>query len=173
MIFTNETLHNAIKQNEFPNFDDLIPHIKAMIDNDEPINESNQQLIVAKYDLKNIGEIYKILNGNGGNYNSKNNLIANQKVQKKEFTTNELIEEIENIFLNYKKGFGYILTAFVVSIINAIGIYIAISNVNMNNLSDLENYRNIGVFVSIICMVLFLIGIVILYESSHLKKRNG
>jgi hypothetical protein len=173
MSFTNEKLTIAIKQNEFPTFEDLIPHIKEMVDNIEPINESNKQLIVAKYDLKNIGEIFTKLNANGGNYYSNNESILNQKVQKKEFSANELAEVIESTFLNYKKGFGYILTAFIVAIINAIGIYIAISNLNVNNLNDLENYRNIGVFISIICIVLFFIGIAILYESSQLKKKNG
>ena len=107
MSFTNEKLFNAIKQNEFPTFEDLIPHIKEMIDNAEPISESNKQLIVAKYDLKNIGEIFRKLNLNGGNY-SNNGSLSNHIVQRKEFSTAELAEEIENTFLNYKKYHLYI-----------------------------------------------------------------
>ena len=61
MSYTNEQLTESLKNNQYETLSELLNVIKEMIKDgsDMPLSATNEQIIVAKYKLSNIKELYQ------------------------------------------------------------------------------------------------------------------
>ena len=100
MSLTNEQLTEALKNNQYETLSELFNVIKEMIKDgsDMPLTETNERIIVAKYKLSNIKELYQRLNSESSNDDIKQTVyksvssIQNEK-QIKEVSIEVLTED--------------------------------------------------------------------------------
>lgn len=130
--------------------------------------------IIKHFGLNSIEEIYKINEDEKKYYENekiittKNNIIDNDLLND-EVTQKELIFSLKNIFINYKRGFGYLLiTNFILSLT----LLITFLLINSNNITieDIQSFTKMSTVISLFCYILSIVGIFILYNSSELRK---
>ena len=177
---TNEQLTEFIKKNQFENFNEVLNCVKNIIKNGSNLSSENEQLIVIKFNLLNSKEIYDRLNGT---HISDESLYVYNLIKKDTQNLNELYDNLSYSFhkllSEYRKGFGIVFAAFLLTIISFFFIYLTFNsfdfvNLDITNFGDrmhkVETYLNISIFTSIVSILLFLIGFFILYNSSKLNN---
>ena len=156
---TNEQLTEFIRKNQFENFNDVLNCVKNIIKNGSNLSSENEQLIVIKFNLLNSKEIYDRLNGT---HISDESLYVYNLIKKDTENLNELYDNLSYSFhkllSEYRKGFGIVFAAFLLSIISFFIIYLKV-----------ENYLNISTFISIVSILMSITGFFILYKSSKIK----
>ena len=156
---TNEQLTEFIRKNQFENFNDVLNCVKNIIKNGSNLSSENEQLIVIKFNLLNSKEIYDRLNGT---HISGVSLYVYNLIKKDTENLNELYDNLSYSFhkllSEYRKGFGIVFAAFLLSIISFFIIYLKV-----------ENYLNISTFISIVSILMSITGFFILYKSSKIK----
>ena len=156
---TNEQLTEFIRKNQFENFNDVLNCVKNIIKNGSNLSSENEQLIVIKFNLLNSKEIYDRLNGT---HISGESLYVYNLIKKDTENLNELYDNLSYSFhkllSEYRKGFGIVFAAFLLSIISFFIIYLKV-----------ENYLNISTFISIVSILMSITGFFILYKSSKIK----
>jgi hypothetical protein len=80
----------------------------------------------------------------------------------------ELVTSLNRVFTGFKNGFGFILSANVIIIATAILSYLSLSN--SQSMSDVQDTTKVALIVNLLCYIMILVGLVILYNSSELKK---
>ena len=141
--------------------------VKEMIKNGTDLNSDNELLIVIKFNLLGVKEIYDRIEGSYISNESASIYNTLKKDTETLFETNEKLEySLDLFFSNFKKGFGFLLVAFIISIVSGIFLYISFDKLNTNDI-------NILLFLSFCTVVLSFIGILILFNSSKLKSNNG
>jgi hypothetical protein len=184
--FSNESLNIAIKNNLFENIDDVLKYILKMMLDGCDVNNSNKQLIVERFSLKNIKELNELINSNWVKDDTVSNEaqlnsetpndtelfnIVNQRLDyisgNVKIDTFGLKNEVKSIIQSYKVGFGILFLVNLLIIIGVIFFYNSMSNTNINEIRD--SYQNF-VYFSIILMLLNLLGFYILYSSSKFKN---
>jgi hypothetical protein len=183
--FSNESLNIAIKKHFFKNIDDVLKYILNMMLDGCDVNNSNKQLIVERFSLKNINELNELINSNWVKDDTESNEdqlitetqnntelynIVNQRLDhisgNVKNDTFGLKNEVKSIIQSYKVGFGILFLVNFLIIIGVIFFYNSMSNTNINEIRD--SYQNF-VYFSIILMLLNLLGFYILYSSSKFK----
>ena len=99
MSYTNEQLTESLKNNQYETLSELLNVIKEMIKDgsDMPLSATNEQIIVAKYKLSNIKELYQRLNSESSNDDIKQTVYKSvSSNQNKEHNKEQLKEEILN-----------------------------------------------------------------------------
>jgi hypothetical protein len=163
----NEQLSEALRSNQFENLNDVLSLVKEMIKNGTDLNSDNELLIVIKFNLLGVKEIYDRIEGSYISNESASIYNTLKKDTETLFETNEKLEySLDLIFSNFKKGFGFLLVAFIISIVSGIFLYISFDKLNTNDI-------NILLFLSFCTVILSFIGILILFNSSKLKSNNG
>jgi predicted phage tail protein len=119
MSLTNDQLTESLKNNQFDTLSDLLIVIKEMISNGSDLNATNEQIIVAKYKLSNIKELYQRLNSESSNDDIKQTVYksvsSNQnKENNKEQLKEELTEDkFDDNLIPTTKMFGIISSVIV------------------------------------------------------------
>jgi hypothetical protein len=149
-----------------------------MIKNGTDLNSDNELLIVIKFNLLGVKEIYDRIEGSYISNESASIYNSLKKDTEILFETNEKLEySLDLIFSNFKKGFGFLLVAFIISIVSGIFLYISFDKLNtndfINSMQSIEKNINILLFLSFCTVILSFIGILILFNSSKLKSNNG
>jgi magnesium-transporting ATPase (P-type) len=156
--------------------------VKNIIKNGSNLSSENEQLIVIKFNLLNSKEIYDRLNGT---HISDESLYVYNLIKKDTQNLNELYDNLSYSFhkllSEYRKGFGIVFAAFLLTIISFFIIYLTfnsseITNLEISSIYDykqkVETYLNISKFISIVSILMFITGFFILYKSSKLNN-NG
>ena len=97
MSYTNEQLTESLKNNQYETLSELLNVIKEMIKDgsDMPLSATNEQIIVAKYKLSNIKELYQRLNSESSNDDIKQTVYKSvSSNQNKEHNKEQLKEEL-------------------------------------------------------------------------------
>ena len=97
MSLTNKQLTESLKNNQYETLSELFNVIKEMIKDgsDMPLTETNEQIIVAKYKLSNIKELYQRLNSESSNDDIKQTVYKSvSSNQNKEHNKEQLKEEL-------------------------------------------------------------------------------
>jgi hypothetical protein len=179
---TNELLTEGLKNKQYQDLYTVLLLAKEIIDKGKSLTSTNEQLIVVMYNLNNIKDLYNKINELGNLDNDKldeykksipgfgikttdGNDLENSNVSE-----DELIGSLNQAFEGFKSGFGTILAANILLIITAIISYLSISS--GSDLSDIKDTANILLGVNFVCYIIFLLGIIILYNSSELKKKK-
>ena len=160
---TNEELNKALRQNQFEHFYDVKKIIEEMLKYGNDLSKENEHLIVIKFNLLSVKEIYNEINHKVNEHNNNNILINNINEN-----YDNLIYNLNDTFSNFKKGFGTILFTNIIVVLTAIISSIIISS--NNNLGDTLTISKVVLFIYIISYIIFLFGIIKLYNSSQLKK---
>ena len=119
MSYTNEQLTESLKNNQYETLSELLNVIKEMISNGSDLNATNEQIIVAKYKLSNIKELYQRLNSESSNDDIKQTVYksvsSNQnKENNKEHLKEELTEDkFDDNLIPTTKMFGIISSVIV------------------------------------------------------------
>ena len=119
MSHTNEQLTESLKNNQYETLSELLNVIKEMISNGSDLNATNEQIIVAKYKLSNIKELYQRLNSESSNDDIKQTVYksvsSNQnKENNKEHLKEELTEDkFDDNLIPTTKMFGIISSVIV------------------------------------------------------------
>jgi len=112
MSHTNEQITESIKNNQYETLSELLNVIKEMISNGSDLNATNEQIIVAKYKLSNIKELYQRLNSESSNDDIKQTVYKsvssnqNEKQIKVELTE----DKFDNSIIPSTKRLGMTLS---------------------------------------------------------------
>ena len=96
MSYTNEQLTESLNNNQFETLSELLNVIREMIKDgsDMPLNETNEQIIVAKYKLSNIKELYQRLNSESSNDDIKQTVYKSVSSNQNEKQIKEVLIEV-------------------------------------------------------------------------------
>ena len=94
--YYNEQLTESLKNNQFETLSELLNVIREMIKDgsDMPLNETNEQIIVAKYKLSNIKELYQRLNSESSNDDIKQTVYKSVSSNQNEKQIKEVLIEV-------------------------------------------------------------------------------
>jgi len=94
MSYTNEQLTESLKNNQYETLSELLNVIKEMISNGSDLNATNEQIIVAKYKLSNIKELYQRLNTDSNNDDFKQTKYKSATLDQNEKQIKEVSIEV-------------------------------------------------------------------------------
>ena len=96
MSYRNEQLTESLKNNQYETLSELLNVIREMIKDgsDMPLNETNEQIIVAKYKLSNIKELYQRLNSESSNDDIKQTVYKSVSSNQNEKQIKEVLIEV-------------------------------------------------------------------------------
>ena len=120
MSYTNEQLTESLKNNQYETLSELLNVIKEMIKDgsDMPLNATNEQIIVAKYKLSNIKELYQRLNSESSNDDIKQTVYKSvSSNQNKEHNKEQLKEELTEDSFEEEKKYPYVSSEFVEKVV--------------------------------------------------------
>jgi len=176
MSLTNEQLTESIKINKYEKLSEVLIVVKEMLKDGLVLNDTNEQLIRATFNLKNIKELNERINNFNGNQSEeiiatikfKQQSNSNTKKESKvlnvdteeELDEFELVSNLNNIFIDFKSGFGLILVS---------NCFLVLSSLVSSFAENISTLKAV-IYINIISYVIFLIGIIILYRASELKK---
>lgn len=130
--------------------------------------------IIKHFGLSNIEEIFRI-NDNEKQYYEKEKIILKESniididSLNIEVSQKELILSLKNIFINYKRGFGYLLVANFILSLTLIITFLLINSDSIA-IEDIQSFTKISTVISLFCYIFSIIGIFNLYNSSELRK---